>query len=184
METAYQPELWRDLYVMLGTSSAALIGLLFVVTSLHLDEIVNNLVYRTRARSNSLYLIITLVEAALILTPQPMATLGLELTAINLIGLLLNARNLYLYFYKNYRVGNRGGMRVYRASTFTLGFLLGIAGGAFLIQGSNLGMYFVTASYVLLLVGVALNAWSIMLGVGEAETPEKINRSRVRKTRV
>ena len=41
MGNVHQPELWRDLYVMLGTSSAALIGLLLVVTSLHLDEIVN-----------------------------------------------------------------------------------------------------------------------------------------------
>ena len=69
MEAAYQPELWRDLYVMLGTSSGALIGLLFVVTSLHLEEIVNNTAYRIRARSNSIFLIITLVEAALILRP-------------------------------------------------------------------------------------------------------------------
>ena len=41
MENAHLPEAWRDLYVMLGTSSAALIGLLYVVTSLHLDEIVS-----------------------------------------------------------------------------------------------------------------------------------------------
>ena len=46
MESAYQPELWRDLYVMLGTSSAALIGLLFVVTSLHLNEVMNKPVFR------------------------------------------------------------------------------------------------------------------------------------------
>jgi len=37
MENVYQPELWRDAYVMLGTAAAALIGLLFVVTSLHLE---------------------------------------------------------------------------------------------------------------------------------------------------
>ena len=42
MDHAYQPELWRDLYVMLGTAAAALIGLLFIATSLHLNEIVNN----------------------------------------------------------------------------------------------------------------------------------------------
>ena len=45
----FQVEMWRDLYVMIGTSSAALIGLLYIVTSLHLNEIVNNVVYRTRA---------------------------------------------------------------------------------------------------------------------------------------
>jgi hypothetical protein len=37
MEQTHSPELWRDLYVMLGTSSAGLLGLLFVATSFHLD---------------------------------------------------------------------------------------------------------------------------------------------------
>ena len=76
MENAYQPELWRDLYVMLGTSAAALIGLLFVVTSLHLDEIMNNQVYRTRSRNTTLHLLALLVESVLILAkPQPVAVL-------------------------------------------------------------------------------------------------------------
>ena len=69
MEHDYRPELWHDLYVMLGSSSAALIGLLFVATSLHLKEIVNNRIFRLRTRINYIYLIITVVEAALILTP-------------------------------------------------------------------------------------------------------------------
>jgi hypothetical protein len=30
MENAYQPELWHDFFVVLGSSSAALIGLLFI----------------------------------------------------------------------------------------------------------------------------------------------------------
>ena len=58
MENVYQPELWRDAYVMLGTAAAALIGLLFVVTSLHLEEIVNNPAYRIRARNNMFYLMV------------------------------------------------------------------------------------------------------------------------------
>jgi hypothetical protein len=58
MEDAHLPELWRDLYVMLGTSSAALIGLLFVVTSLHLDDVVKNPVFRVRAYNGTLYLLI------------------------------------------------------------------------------------------------------------------------------
>jgi hypothetical protein len=37
---------WQNLYVMLGTSSAALIGLLFVATLLHLGEIVSSPVFR------------------------------------------------------------------------------------------------------------------------------------------
>ena len=170
METAYQPELWRDLYVMLGTSSAALIGLLFVVTSLHLDEIIKNSGYRVRARSNSIFLVITLVEAALILTPQPMAHLGLELTAINVFGWSFPVRNSYRYYYKERELGKRGGMTISRAAVFHAGFLLGIAGGLCLIARSHWGMYLVTASYVTLLASVSMNAWSIMLGAGQAMT--------------
>jgi hypothetical protein len=63
MGRIYHAELWHDLYVMLGTSSAALLGLLFVATSLHLDEIAKNSLYRLRALNNSYMLIFTLIEA-------------------------------------------------------------------------------------------------------------------------
>jgi hypothetical protein len=172
MET-YQPELWRDLYVMLGTSSAALLGLLYVVTSLHLDEIVNNPVYRARARRNSIFLIITLVEAVLILMPQPMAPLGLELAAINLFGSSFPVKTTYQYYFRNRELGRRGGLSPYRAAVFHASFLLGIVGGVCLIEGSNWGLYLATASYVALLVAVAMNAWSIMLGVGQEEETAK-----------
>jgi hypothetical protein len=169
MDTAYQPEHWRDLYVMLGTSSAALLGLLYVVTSLHLDEIVNNVAYRMRARSNSIFLIITLVEAAFILTPQPVLLLGIELTAINLFGWSFPIRNSYQYYYRYRELGKRGGLSLYRAAAFHGSFLLGVAGGAWLIESLNWGLYLVTASYVALLAVVAMNAWSIMLGIGQDE---------------
>jgi hypothetical protein len=45
---------WRDLYVMLGTSSAALIGLLFIATSIHLGEVVNNPGFRVRSYNQTL----------------------------------------------------------------------------------------------------------------------------------
>ena len=183
MGNVHQPELWRDLYVMLGTSSAALIGLLLVVTSLHLDEIVNNPVYRIRARNNTFYLITLLVEAALVLTPQPTVALGAELTAITLLALLFHLRNAHKFAYKNREMGKRGGYSLYRAIAFIVSDLLGIAGGACLIELSNWGMYLVTASYVTLLVSVALNAWAIMLGVGLTEKITKANRGTARSSR-
>lgn len=87
MENLYQAELWRDLYVMVGSSSAALVGLLFIATSLHLDEFVKYPAFRRRAYTNTRNLLITFVEAALILIPQQMPILGAELLALNLIGL-------------------------------------------------------------------------------------------------
>ena len=61
---------WQNLYVMLGTSSAALIGLLFIATSIHLGEVVSNPGFRVRSYNQTLYLLTLLVEAIFILVPQ------------------------------------------------------------------------------------------------------------------
>ncbi|HEY5280842.1 MAG TPA: hypothetical protein VIJ67_13930 [Pseudolabrys sp.] len=173
MENAYRPELWRDLYVMLGTSSAALIGLLFVVTSLHLNEVVSKPVFRTRAYNQTLYLLILLVEAVLVLLPQPVAILGAEMVAINLLGLWLPLNNIYNYFYKNKEASRSGGWAISRAIRYIVAFLFGLAGSAALIEHANWGMYLMTASYVFLLIAIVLNAWAIMLGIGQLEQTTK-----------
>jgi energy-converting hydrogenase Eha subunit A len=167
---SYQPELWRDLYVMLGTSSAALLGLLYVVTSLHLDEIFSHPAYRTRARSNSVFLIITLVEAALVLTPQPLTALGIELLTLNLFGWWFPISNTYQFLYKNRDLNKHGGLSPFRAVAFHAAFIIGAAGGTCLASGLGWGMYLTTTSFVGLLVVTAMNGWSIMLGIGRDET--------------
>ena len=91
METEHPLELWRDLYVMLGTSSAGLIGLLFIASSLHLDDMKNE-VFRLRASNNTLCLLVMLVQAAAILVPQSTVMLGIELAASNLLGLMISAQ--------------------------------------------------------------------------------------------
>src|SRR5471030_3422450 len=87
MHGPYQPDAWDDLYITLGGSSAALIGLLFVAATLHIREIVNNPMFKIRVQYSTLILIGTLIQAAAILTPQPARILGVELLALNLWGL-------------------------------------------------------------------------------------------------
>lgn len=173
MTIGYQPELWRDVFVMLGTAAAALIGLLFIATSLHLEDIVRNQMYRIRARNNLFYLWIMLIQATLVLIPQPMATLGIELAIIALFLLLLHLRNIYLFRYKNREMGDRGGFQIYTTARFITSDLLGLAGGAFLIALSNWGMYLITTSYLIFIGSVIYSAWLIMLGVGQAERMTK-----------
>jgi hypothetical protein len=173
MENVYLPELWHDLYVMLGTSSAALVGLLFVATSLHLDEIVNSPIYRIRARNLTLHLIVTLVQAAAILTPQPIVVLGAELVAVSLCGLWFPVSFTFKAFLKNKATGKRGNFSIFRATSYVMGYVLSIAGGAALIKQSNWGMYLVTLAYVISLISAIWNAWMIMVGIGQAEKPRK-----------
>ena len=164
MESAYRPELWRDLYVMLGTSSAGLIGLLFIASSLHLDDMKNE-VFRLRASNNTLCLLVMLIQAAAILVPQSTAALGIELTASNLLGLMIPLSFTYKVHFKNKSDGSRGGYSIYRAVGYMGGYLLGVAGGVALVSQLRWGMYLVTISYLGVLTAVIWNAWIIMFGL-------------------
>ena len=160
---------WQNLYVMLGTSSAALIGLLFIATSIHLGEVVSNPGFRVRSYNQTLYLLTLLVEAIFILVPQPVSFLGAELMALNLVGLWIALSTSYTFIYKHRDDSHRGGMKMSRAIPLTGAYLLGIAGGITLIQGSRWGMYIVTVSYTTLLVTVVLGAWSTMVGIEQRQ---------------
>jgi archaellum component FlaG (FlaF/FlaG flagellin family) len=50
-----------------------------VATSFHLGDVVNNPGFRVRSYNQTLYLLTLLVEAVLILVPQPVPFLGVEL---------------------------------------------------------------------------------------------------------
>ena len=180
MESVVLIDAWHDLYVMLGTSSAALIGLLFIATSIHLGEVVSNPGFRVRTHNQTLYLLTLLVEAVLILVPQPVPFLGAEIVVLNLVGLWFAVSTTYTFIYKHRDDTHRGGMKMSRAIPLTVAYLLGVAGGIALIRSSRWGMYVVTVSYTTLLVTVVLGAWSTLLGMEqrlwEVEQREKAGR--------
>lgn len=173
MESGFRPEAWRDLYVMLGTSAAALIGLLFVVTSLRVNEFLDNEAFHIRARNITLHLLAMMVQSAAVLTPQPETVLGAELMAINLCGISLPISFLYRAYFKNRQLGKRGGFSIYRALTFISGYSLGFAGGVGLLRHLDWGIYLVTISIVSFFVSVIWDAWKIMFGVGPTENSKK-----------
>ena len=106
---AYQPEQWRDLYVMLGTSAAALIGLLFVATSLHLDDVVRNPVYHTRAYNQTRYLVLLLSKrCSCSCRSRPWHSSASRSAAQRSLGLSLPLSNIYSFVYKN-KAGGRAG---------------------------------------------------------------------------
>jgi len=167
------PASWNELYLMLGTSSAALIGLLFVATSLHLAEIANEEIYRLRAEYTMLILLSTLVQSAAVLMPQSMKILGLELLAVNLWGLSFPV-TLLSKAVKIPGARGRGGFSVRRGTIFIVGYVIGIIGAGAVAAGREWGMYGVTVSYTLLLVISIWNGWMIMQGIGRGEKFRKM----------
>lgn len=182
MEYPNQPELLRHIFVMLGSSSAALIGLLFIAGAQHVKEIINDPVFCRRAFNNTCYLLIIFVESLLIQVPQPIRILGAELVVINFVGLWFPLRFIY-FFFESEEGFRRGGGSIHRAIVLSVSFLLGITGGATLIAHLYWGIYLVAASCVILLVTVVLAAWSIMVGVGQLKKTPKAKRSPARQFR-
>ncbi|HXZ22512.1 MAG TPA: hypothetical protein VEH78_07085 [Pseudolabrys sp.] len=166
------PASWNELYLMLGTSSAALIGLLFVATSLHLAEIANEEIYRLRAQYTTLILLSTLMQATAILMPQSMKILGFELLVINLLGLSFPI-TLLSKAVKIPGARGRGGFSVRRATVFIVGYAIGITGAGAVATGREWGMHGVTVSYALLLFISIWNGWMIMQGIGRGERLRK-----------
>ena len=158
---------WHNLYIMLGGSSAALIGLLFVAATLHVREIANNAMFKVRVQYSTLILMGTLIQAAAILTPQPIQLLGVELLLLNLWGAWFPVGLTYTAMTKP--ASRRGGFSVYRGFYFMSGFAFGLVGAVALIFGAEWGFYPVTICYVSSMIACIWNAWVMMLGIGREE---------------
>lgn len=188
---------WHDLYVMLGTSSAALIGLLFVALSLHLRQIASNRLLQGRARNSMLHLVVTLVQAIAILTPQTNFFRGFEITAASGFGLVMSftlaativqpsvigpdtlcskmaliGRELIgIRPVRLIQDGRSADYSIWRGRMHVFGILLAGAGGILLMTQARSGLYFVTISYGIALVLGIWNAWKQALLVSRSGPP-------------
>jgi hypothetical protein len=167
VQDVHIPEGWHDLYLMLGTSSAALIGLLFVASTLHVREIASVDMFKVRVQNTMLVMVGTLIQATAILTPQPMLLLGIELLVLNLWGSAFPLSLLYRA--ARMTAASRGGFSFYRGAFFTSGYIVGTAGSLAVAWDAAWGLYLVTISYVIGLVAGIWNAWNMMLGIGRDE---------------
>lgn len=177
MEPAASLASWRDLFVMLGTAAGALVGLLFVVISLHFDKITERSDANMRAtidgsRNNTLHLLTVLIEAAAVLTPQPGLALGLELIGLNLFGLRLPLTIIQRYASQHVTISERGGFPTRLIATIIIAYLLGAAGGAGVAMGLGWGLFLVAVACVIKLVRTVLTAWMLMFGIFHAQTPQ------------
>ena len=173
MESTYKPELWHDLFVMIGSSAGALVGLLFIVMSLHLDKINDHADYNMRgtiegARNNTMHLLTVLVEAAVVLTPQPLSFIGAELIAINLFGLRLPLVFTYKYFNKHITISPQGSFPMGLILTIIAAYLLGIGAGIGAFRMLDWALYLVAASCVIKIVRSVLTAWMLIFGMLQA----------------
>ena len=154
----YQPEQWREAYVVLGGAAAALAGLIMVAASVRADQIMGMPHWRLRARNSTLSMISLTVASVLVLSPQGQFALGVELIVLNLVCATLLPGRLAFY-----QLFNRVGVAVSTPVLAVLFYLVAAMGGASLIVGWGGGMYLVTAAYLMYLFLATYNAFLLLL---------------------
>jgi hypothetical protein len=143
---------------MLGGSLAALTGLLFVATSIHINEIAKVPHWRIRAFSNTFALIGLLIQSALILIPQPITWLGLELFVFNLFMFAFIIIRLLIVWSKA-----NAKLPPLRMLFGGAAWVSNVLGGASLMGEAGPGLL-LNAGGSLVLIWVCLwNAWSLLL---------------------
>jgi hypothetical protein len=160
VNTGLQPAAWHDLYVTLGTGSAALLGLFFVAISLHPREIENHPILRNRARINFQALSVILAISLAVLIPgQDDRWLGSELVALAIGYLLLLVGDV-----SSTRRAIGGLTRVvwFRlAAAFPGGFLFLVAGIS-LIVGRGPGLFIAAPAALFSLPLITFMAWNLL----------------------
>ena len=151
----YDPGLWSNFFVLVGTGSAALTGLVFVAISVNLKGVLKDATHTYRAINmlNGFTAVFVLSSFAL-MGQQTNRTLGVEWLLVSLLAIAVNTN------------GYRRGFSA-RGSRYALSFVR-VAGGSacYLCQiiGSVLFIFGVGAGIYVSAIGVIINFYLLVSG--------------------
>jgi small-conductance mechanosensitive channel len=170
---AYRPDEWRDFFVMVGGSAAALTGLIFVALSVSVHAITKDASHRYRALDTIAGMAGVFVVCALVLMG------GQDHRAVGIEWLVVAAGSLAVLIY-GYTQARRGGSKAWLRSrrSILLGalYLAEMAGAALLIAGYLAGLYLAAVAMVAALAFMITAAWLLVVG-GTVREPEALDRS-------
>ena len=163
----YQQEPWHDYFLATSGASAALAGLLFVATSLHIRYIATDPVYRGMSRGSIIGLVNVLVLSLVALVHQPPGWLGPELAGIG-AGYIAAGGAYQLASIR------RSGWHVPRSTLQRSGFgyllaIAGVAGGLSISFRAGPGLYILAFILVAVLLWSLWDAWVLLMGVADEE---------------
>jgi len=170
---SYQAEVvgWRDFYILAGTASATLVGLLFVGLSLHLRIVVTTSEVRSLARVTLANFGAVLLVALFLVIPEAPSDAGWQLIGAGLVSLVVAAPSLIsavrsrewtfqMSLMQRVRVTLRFGLS-------GVSYLAIIVAGA-LLQSSLTAAFTVLLITTLVLLFVSLrNTWDLLVTVAD-----------------
>jgi hypothetical protein len=166
-------ESWQSFYMLAGTASATLIGLLFVAISLHLDLIgepgastILSLARRTFTR----FILVVIIALMFLVPRQDPEGLGLPLLAFGIIDVLRTLRVGRTVLRNRERTNGLDGAVMLVGGSVALPLASGVGlvvVAASLLSGTTEYLYWMVPVMGVMLTNAATNAWELMLGLAE-----------------
>jgi hypothetical protein len=158
LETMYQPKEWHEAYAILASGGAVIAGLLIVATAVRANQILSSLHWQLRARNSTLSMITIMIGSNLVLLPQDVTVLGVELIVFNLACACLLPGHVIFNELRKHE-----GLSIRVPVLAALFYLLAAAGGASLIVHWGGGLYLPLAAYSAYLLSAVATAFALLM---------------------
>lgn len=156
----YQPEQWRDFFILVGTGAVTLTGLVFVAMSVNVAAIAGDITHRYRAIGTLTGLAAVFLRCALAL----MGGQNHQLVGAELLIIAAFAGFVYVSGYlRASKISN--GPSLQRTVSGTALYMVEIIGAAMFMLGSIAGLYIAAAAMVINCCFMISGAWLLVMGV-------------------
>jgi hypothetical protein len=176
---SYQAELsgWHDFYLLAGTASATLVGLLFVGLSLHLRIVVTTSEVRSLARVTLANFGAVLFVAIFMVIPEDRSVAGLQIIGAGLVSLGVAAPSLIAAARRrdwSFQMSSMQRVRVVmRFGVSAVSYLAIIVAGILLVSSHDSAFSWLLIAIVVLLVVSLRNTWDLLVTVADVTQPDQ-----------
>jgi hypothetical protein len=158
----YNPEQWNNFFLLVGTGSAALTGLVFVAMTINLKDVAKDATHRYRAINMLSGFTSAFIMCALALMGQQTdRTLGIEWLIVALLAASINT-NGYIQAFR--RPGSLYALSVARIVGGSACYLGQIVGSLLLFFGSGVGIYISAIALIVNFYFLVSGSWLLILG--------------------
>jgi hypothetical protein len=167
----YNPELWSNFFVLVGTGAAALTGLVFVAMSINLKRVTKDATHTYRAINMlSGFTAAFFISSLALMGHQTYRTLGVEWLIISLLAAGINTNG----YVRGLSVAGSGyALGLFRILGGSACYLGQLIGAALLLFGYGVGIYIGALALVINFYFLVSGSWLLIVGTlnGSAETP-------------
>ncbi|HEX4443678.1 MAG TPA: hypothetical protein VHZ81_08925 [Galbitalea sp.] len=153
---------WSNFFILVGTGSATLAGLVFVALTINLRGVAQDATHKFRAINMlSGFTAVFLTSALALMGTQTYLALGLEWLVVSVLAAAINT-NGYIQGYRTH--SSRYALSPFRIAGGSLCYLGQIVGSTMLLLGIPGGLYVAAISLIVNFVFFVSGAWLLILG--------------------